>query len=87
MPETKASSVPKALEIRPDDSQEAIEKKKRKLNMFKRQEKKEKEEQQSDSRCAESARFTTVLSFGPVSPKFGSVVLSTKFHIRGEEDP
>lgn len=48
--EMKPTTLPKSLEIRPDDSQEAIEKKKRKLNMFRRQEKKQKEEQQSDTR-------------------------------------
>jgi len=50
--EAKAAALPKSLEIRPDDSQEAIEKKKRKLNMFKRQERKEKEEAHSDNRRA-----------------------------------
>ena len=48
--ETKVSAVPKSLEVQPEDSEEAIERKKRKLNMFKRQEKKLKEEQQSDTR-------------------------------------
>ncbi|KAL1529900.1 hypothetical protein AB1Y20_000828 [Prymnesium parvum] len=55
--EAKPTSIPKALEIRPDDSQEAIEKKKRKLNMFKRQEKKQKEEQHSDTRRASWNNF------------------------------
>merc|ERR1712046_161658 len=56
--ETKTqSNVPKSLEIQPDDSQEAIEKKKRKLNMYKRQEKKQREEQQSDTRRASWSSF------------------------------
>ena len=45
-----APKLPKQLEVRPDDSEEAIARKKRKLNMYRRQEKKEKEEKQGDER-------------------------------------
>lgn len=48
--EASGPKLPKSLEVRPDDSEEAIEKKKRKLKMFKRQEKKEKEEKQGEGR-------------------------------------
>jgi len=51
------STLPKALEIRPDDSEEVAEKKKRKLNMYKRQEKKEKEEAHSDQRRSSWSSF------------------------------
>lgn len=48
--EAGASKVPKNLEIRPDDSQEVAAKKKKKLNMYKRQDRKEKEEVQGEGR-------------------------------------
>lgn len=44
------SKLPKNLEIRPDDSEETALKKKKKLNMYKRQERKEKEEKQGETR-------------------------------------
>jgi len=56
-PAKSGASIPKALEIRPDDSQEAIEKKKRKLNMFKRQERKDKEEAHTDARRSSWSNF------------------------------
>lgn len=42
--------LPKNLEIRPDDSEEVALRKKKKLNMYKRQEKKEREEKQGEGR-------------------------------------
>ena len=45
-----ASKLPKNLEARPDDSEDTALKKKKKLNMYKRQEKKEKEEKQGEGR-------------------------------------
>jgi len=50
--------VPKKLEILPGDSEDVIEKKKRKLKMFKRQEKKEKEQQQGEDRRTSWQGFT-----------------------------
>ena len=44
------AQLPKNLEIRPDDSEETALKKKKKLNMYKRQERKEKEEKQGETR-------------------------------------
>jgi survival-of-motor-neuron-related-splicing factor 30 len=44
------SNLPKQLEIKPDDSEETVARKKRKLNMYKRQEKKEAEEKAGDDR-------------------------------------
>lgn len=48
--EVAAGKLPKSLEIRPDDSAEEAQRKKRKLNMYKRQEKKAKEEKAGDDR-------------------------------------
>ena len=42
--------LPKNLEVRPDDSEETALRKKKKLNMYKRQEKKEREEKQGEGR-------------------------------------
>ena len=42
--------LPKNLEVRPDDSEETLLRKKKKLNMYKRQEKKDKEEKQGEGR-------------------------------------
>ena len=44
----KAESVPKSLEILPDDSEDVIARKKKKLNMFKRQGRKDREEKQGE---------------------------------------
>lgn len=48
--ESSKAAVPKSLEILPDDTAEVIEKKKKKLKMFKRQEKKSAMEQQGEGR-------------------------------------
>lgn len=42
--------VPKQMEIRADDSEETVARKKRKLNMYRRQEKKDKEDKATDDR-------------------------------------
>jgi len=42
--------LPKGMEVRPDDSEEEVARKKRKLKMFNRQEKRAKEEQAVDDR-------------------------------------
>mmetsp|Transcript_38378 Transcript_38378/g.76898 ORF Transcript_38378/g.76898 Transcript_38378/m.76898 type:complete len:306 (-) Transcript_38378:382-1299(-) len=47
---TTGSKLPKGMEIRPDDSEEEIARKKRKLKMFKRSEKRAKEESAVDDR-------------------------------------
>jgi len=52
------TKVPKGLEIKPDDSEDAIEKKKRKLKMFKRQEKKDNEEKQGEGRRSDWSTFS-----------------------------
>jgi len=51
-PEAKddGAKVPRQMEVRPDDSEEVVARKKRKLNMYRRQEKKEKEEKHGDER-------------------------------------
>mmetsp|Transcript_11880 Transcript_11880/g.20026 ORF Transcript_11880/g.20026 Transcript_11880/m.20026 type:complete len:292 (-) Transcript_11880:226-1101(-) len=67
----KDPKVPKALEIRPDDSEDTIEKKKRKLKMFKRQEKKQKEEQVGEGRRSSWQSF---------SRKNKAVVKTKNFH-------
>ena len=51
--------LPKQLEVRPDDSEETANRKKRKLNMFKRQEKKQREEQAGDDRRSSWQRFAS----------------------------
>lgn len=55
--EAGATKVPKNLEILPDDSQEVAAKKKKKLNMYKRQERKEKEELQGEGRRSSWQNF------------------------------
>jgi len=49
-PVVAASKLPKNLEVRPDDSEDVALKKKKKLNMYKRQEKKDKDEKQGEGR-------------------------------------
>ena len=44
------AQLPKNLEVLPDDSEDVALKKKKKLNMYKRQEKKDKEEKQGEGR-------------------------------------
>ena len=46
--EAEGSKVPKGLEILPDDSEDVIARKKKKLNMFKRQGRKDREEKQGE---------------------------------------
>lgn len=48
--DAQAKRLPRGLEVLPDDSTEDAARKKRKLNMFKRQEKKEREEKHGDER-------------------------------------
>lgn len=67
----KDPKVPKALEIRPDDSEDTIDKKRRKLKMFKRQEKKQKEEQVGEGRRSSWQSF---------SKKNKTVVRTKNFH-------
>jgi len=52
------AALPKALEILPDDSEDTIARKKKKLNMFKRQEKKEKEVTHSEDRRSSWQNFS-----------------------------
>jgi hypothetical protein len=49
-PPSSRAQLPKNLEARPDDSEDTALKKKKKLNMYKRQEKKDKEEKQGEGR-------------------------------------
>ena len=61
------SQLPKGLEILPDDSEDAIEKKKKKLKMFKRQEKRANDEKQGEGRRTHSL-FTLPLPPLPPAP-------------------
>ncbi len=54
----REGKVPKSLEVRPDDSAEEAARKKRKLNMYKRQEKKAREEKAGDDRRSSWLQFS-----------------------------